>query len=120
MTVLAYSLDGQLRIRELPPFKYVVGPRYVVELRQADDTWMWCVWSNSEAERAWSLFESQCHFHAGPHPWIEAYEATLRLIVGCNAEPTAAFRAMGREYLRLPYGEKLGEFVIYGIRRIEA
>lgn len=112
--VLAMSLNGQLRIRELRS-----GTRGVVELHDGRGGWVWCVWTSCDIEQAWSLFHNQCKFHTGQHPWIEAYEMALAFIIDLQIEPTSALREVGHEVLGLPWGEQLGEFVIYGTRRIE-
>lgn len=113
--VLAMSLDGQLRIRELGKFG-----KGVVELRCADGSWMWCVWHACEMQRAWDLFHNQTKFHAGPHPWVAAYYLALTMIIDFDLEPTSALREIAHEMLGLPWGEQVGEFVIYGCKRIES
>lgn len=113
--VLAMSLDGQLRIRA---FKY--GGRGVVELSDGRGGWTWCVWHSCEMPRAWNLFNNQCKFHDGPHPWIEAYHVALTMMLDFDIEPTSALREVAHEQLNLPWGELVGEFVVYGCKRIES
>lgn len=112
--VLAMSLNGRLRIRELGRFG-----KGVVELSDGRGGWTWCVWHACDMAQAWSLFESQCRFHLEPHPYLHAYICALELMM-LGLEPTSALREVGREVLGLPWGERLGDFVIYGTRRIEA
>lgn len=118
MTVLAHSLDGQLRIREIP--RRFGGNRFVAELHIGGGDWTWCVWPHCEEEQAWSLFMTQAGFHTGPHPWIEAYYHALDIMATLDLEPTSVLRDVAHELLGLPWGEKVGEFVVYGIRRIES
>jgi hypothetical protein len=113
--VLAMSLDGQLRIRA-----FKTPGRAVVELACPGGEWVWCVWHGCDTDRAWELFHNQCRFHDGPHPWIAAYELSLKIMELVDMEPTSALREVAHEVLGLPWGEQVGEFVVYGCKRIEA
>lgn len=112
--VLAMSLNGQLRIREQSR-----AGRAVVELHDGRGGWVWCVWTGCDIDQAWSLFHNQCKFHAGPHPYLDAYEQSLELML-MGLEPTSALREVAHEVLNLPWGEQVGDFVVYGCKRIEA
>jgi hypothetical protein len=60
MTILAHSLNGQLRIRSSKD-----GKTGVVEIRAINrpEDWSWCVWPKNPIERAWELFNNQTKFH---------------------------------------------------------
>lgn len=60
--VLAHSLDGVLRIRQLN------DRQAVVELRSHlfPGDWTYCVFRRLDLVEAWGLFDKQCEFHRRP------------------------------------------------------
>lgn len=67
MTVLAHSLDGCLRLRELG------GGLGVVELRSHlyPGRWTWCVWEYLHLDRAMDLFMNQARHHTDPSKFFK-------------------------------------------------
>ena len=63
MTVLAHSLDDELRLRQISRDKGVVEIRSSL---RSDDRWTYCVYRSLPLEKAHELFNNQCRFHVKP------------------------------------------------------
>lgn len=64
--ILAHSLDGLLRIRQLSKNSMVVETRSPT----IPGYWIFCVWKSLPPTRAWELFNGQTIHHADPSKYL--------------------------------------------------